>query len=103
MHIISRSPFVEAAKKYPNDADALDSTYKMLRNAVLATPDEMKAMFSSLNRMKYREKWWVIDVGGNNLRVIFYANFEHNRLFIKHISTHSEYDKLVKFYRENKE
>lgn len=27
--------------------------------------------FASLDRMKYREKWWVIDVGGGNLRVMF--------------------------------
>nr|QFX77440.1 hypothetical protein [Klebsiella pneumoniae] len=31
----------------------------------------MKKRFASLDRMKYREKWWVIDVGGGNLRVMF--------------------------------
>ncbi|MFH4210200.1 type II toxin-antitoxin system HigB family toxin, partial [Acinetobacter baumannii] len=34
-------------------------------------PDELKRYFTSLDRMKYREKWWVIDIGGNNLRMMF--------------------------------
>ncbi len=53
--------------------------------------------------MKYREKWWVIDVGGNSLRIMFYADFDRGKIFIKHIVTHAEYDKLVKKYRESKE
>ncbi|ERT13192.1 type II toxin-antitoxin system HigB family toxin [Photorhabdus temperata] len=67
----------------------------------------IKKVFSeanhSLDRMKYREKWWVIDVGGNNLRVMFFADFERGKIFIKHISTHAEYDKLTDYYRRNKE
>ena len=65
--------------------------------------DEMKKRFASLDRMKYREKWWVIDVGGGNLRVMFFADFERGKIFIKHITTHAEYDKLTDFYRRTKE
>ncbi|MBV8044159.1 MAG: type II toxin-antitoxin system HigB family toxin [Pluralibacter sp.] len=53
--------------------------------------------------MKYRKGWWVIDVGGNQLRIIFFASFATGKIFIKHIVTHAEYDKLIKHYRENKE
>ncbi|EIP7957683.1 type II toxin-antitoxin system HigB family toxin [Escherichia coli] len=67
------------------------------------SPDEMKKRFASLDRMKYREKWWVIDVGGGNLRVMFFADFERGKIFIKHITTHAEYDKLTDFYRRTKE
>lgn len=53
--------------------------------------------------MKYREKWWVIDAGGNNLRIMFFVDFERSKIFIKHIVTHPEYDRLIKKYREQKE
>jgi mRNA interferase HigB len=53
--------------------------------------------------MKYREKWWVIDVGSRHLRVMFFADFERGKIFIKHISTHAEYDKLTDLYRRTKE
>lgn len=103
MHVISRAPFSEAALKFPNDADALDATYRVLRSAEFANPDELKQVFPSLDRMKYREKWWVIDIGGNNLRIMFFADFERSKIFVKHIVTHADYDKLVKKYRESKE
>ncbi|MEN4586991.1 type II toxin-antitoxin system HigB family toxin [Pantoea agglomerans] len=103
MHIISRGPFREAAIIYPNNASALDAAYLVLRDENFATPDALKIRFQSLDRMKYREKWWVIDVGGNSLRIMFYADFDRGKIFIKHIVTHAEYDKLVKKYRESKE
>lgn len=103
MHVVSRSPFDEAAKKFPNDAIALDDTYRVLKRIRANSPDELKQYFGSLDRMKYREKWWVIDIGGNNLRMMFFVDFERGKIFIKHIVSHSEYDKLIKYYREIKE
>lgn len=103
MHIISREPFDKAARQYPNHALALDDLYRYLKRTKFSTPDELKETFPSLDRMKYREKWWVIDIGAGNLRVMFFADFERGKIFIKHISTHAEYDKLTDFYRRNKE
>ncbi|EDT2962815.1 cytoplasmic protein [Salmonella enterica subsp. enterica] len=103
MHVVSRAPFDEAVKNFPNDAIALDDTYRVLKRLRANSPDELKQYFGSLDRMKYREKWWIIDIGGNNLRMIFFADFERGKIFIKHIVTHSEYDKLIKYYREHKE
>lgn len=103
MHVVSRAPFEAAAKQYPNDASALEDTYRTLRRIVVKTPDELKKYFASLDRMKYREKWWVIDIGGNNLRMMFFADFDRGKVFVKHISTHTDYDRLTRYYRENKE
>lgn len=70
MHIISRGPFREAAKIYSTHASALDAAYLVLRDEDFATPDSLKVRFQSPDRMKYREKWWVIDVGGNQKGLI---------------------------------
>lgn len=98
MHVISRKPFNEAAKKYPNDAAAIDAAYKSLRNGDFHTPDELKSLFPSLDNFKYKDKWWVIDIGGNNLRLIAFIEFRDSRMYVKHIVTHAEYDKLCKKY-----
>jgi mRNA interferase HigB len=42
-------------------------------------------------------------VGGGHLKVMFLADFERGKIFIKHISTHAEYDKLTGLYRRTKE
>ncbi|EDH6653194.1 type II toxin-antitoxin system HigB family toxin [Salmonella enterica] len=44
-----------------------------------------------------------MDIGGNNLRMMFFAYFERGKVFVKHITTHTEYDRLTRYYRENKE
>lgn len=103
MHVISRKPFNDAAKLYPNDSEALVHIYTTLRNGDFSTPDELRKVFPSLDNFKYRDKWWVIDIGGNNLRLIAFIEFRDNRMYVKHIVSHAEYDKLTEKYRRNKE
>lgn len=100
MHVISRKPFNSASIKYPNDAAAIESAYKTLRNGNFATPLELKAVFPSLDNFRYKDKWWVIDIGGNNLRLLAFIEFRDNRMYVKHIVTHAEYDKLCKKYAQ---
>jgi len=103
VHVISRKPFNDAVKKYPNDVQALVSTYQALRSGNFKTPDELKQVFPSLDNFKYRDKWYVIDIGGNNLRMIAFIEFRDIRMYVKHIAPHSEYDKLCDKYRREKE
>lgn len=98
MHIISKRPFKEAAKKHPNQKQALDDLYQVLNKGEFSSPDDMRKVFPSLDNFKHKNKWWVIDVGGNNLRLIAFIQFVQNRIYIKHIATHAEYDKICKRY-----
>jgi len=98
MHVISRKPFNDAVKKYPNDATAIESLYKSLRNGQFNDPLEMKNLYPSLDNFKYKDKWYVIDIGGNNLRLLAFIEFRDNRMYVKNIVPHDEYDKLCKKY-----
>ncbi|MCJ8272519.1 MAG: type II toxin-antitoxin system HigB family toxin, partial [Psychrosphaera sp.] len=80
--------------QYPNDAKAIQATYKKLKAGSFSTPDALRAVFMTLDNFKYKDRWWVIDIGGNNLRLIAFIDFTDNRLFVKHITNHTEYDKL---------
>ncbi len=103
MHVISRKPFNDAVKLYPNDVAAIESAYKVLRNGSFEDPYEPKAVFPSLDNFKYKKKWWVIDIWDNNLRMIAFIEFRDNRMYDKHIVTHAEYDKLCKKYSKEAE
>ena len=59
----------------------------------------MKRVVPSLDNFKYKDKWWVADLGGNNLRLIAFIEFRHQRVFVKHIVDHKEYDRLTDRYR----
>ena len=101
MNVISKRPFNESAEKYPNDRGALLEMYRVLQKIDFQTPDELKAVFPSLDNFKYKDKWWVLDVGGNNLRVLAFIQFANKRMYVKHIVNHADYDKLNKRYRKD--
>ncbi|WP_100644027.1 type II toxin-antitoxin system HigB family toxin [Alteromonas facilis] len=98
MHIISKRPFNDAAKEYPNQKQAIEDVYNVLRKAKFSSPDEMRKLFPSLDNFKYEDKWWVIDIGGNHLRLIAFIQFVQNRIYVKHIVSHARYDKICKRY-----
>ena len=102
MHVISKRPFNNAAKANPNQRQALGDLYRVLRKNNFGSPDDMRKVFPSLDNFKYKDKWWVLDVGGNNLRMITFIQFLHNRMYVKYILTHAEYDKLCKRYAGGK-
>lgn len=98
MHVISRKPFADAMKKFPNDAAAIESTYNVLKRGEFKSPQALKAVFNSLDNFKYKDKWWVIDIAGNKLRMLAFIEFRHGRIYVKHIISHSEYNALTRKY-----
>ena len=109
MNVISKKPFNDAAIKYPNDKVALLEMFSVLQKTDFTTPQEMKAVFPSLDNFKYKNKCWVLDagcwmldVGGRNLRVLAFVQFVNKRMYIKHIVNHADYDKLTDKYRKEK-
>lgn len=100
MHVISRRPFHEAAKRFPNSRVAIEDCYRVLKNGTLETPESLHQVFPSLDNFKYRDRWWIIDIGGNHLRLMAFIEFKHNRIYVRHIVTHAEYDKLTNKYRK---
>ena len=98
MHIISRRPFHNAARAHPQHKVALKDAYRGLRKAKFDSPGAMRLVFPTLDNFRYRKKWWVIDIAGNHLRLIAYIHFEQNRMYVKHILTHAEYDRLCRRY-----
>lgn len=99
MHIISRHKFIEACKKFPNHSSSIDNTYFILKRNSFKHSEDMKKLFKSLDNFKYKKKWWVIDIAGNHLRLIAYVDFQTDKMFVKYIIKHSEYDKLTEQYR----
>jgi len=103
VHVISRKPFNEAIASFPGCAIALVDLLNVLEKKTFSDPQEMKSYLPSLDNFKYRKKWWVVDVAGNNLRLIAFMDFRLQKVFVKHIVSHAEYDRLTKYYRSHTE
>ena len=94
MHVISRKPFNEAILRFPNHMAALVDLLNILEKKMFHTPEEMKQYIPSLDNFKYRN---------NCLRLIAYIDFKLQKVFVKHIVHHAEYDRLTTYYRGHKE
>jgi mRNA interferase HigB len=98
MHVISKKPFILALRKYPKYSTAIIQTYDLLKKVECKTPLELKTVINTLDNFKYKDKWYVIDIAGNNLRVMVFIEFRARKMFVKHIVNHAEYDKLCERY-----
>ena len=107
MHIITWQRFKAAMEKHPNDASGIERTYKLLEKSEPTDFIDLQALFgvNNVDNFKPRNQWFVIDIGGNNLRLIGYIRFGRpgvrGTFFTKHIYTHAEYNKANKWYQQN--
>jgi len=90
MHIVAKPAFAAAAERFPGQREAILRTYRDLKGARYASPDDMRQQYPSLDNF---------NIGGKHLRLIAFIRFAGNRMFVKHIVTHAEYNKLCDKYR----
>lgn len=102
MRVFKKIAFDQAARLYPSDVTSLDATYRLLGKSEAMTPSALKNTFGTLDRFKYRSGWYVIDIAGNNLRLIAAIDFSKQLVFVKHLYTHAEYTKANKWYQTHK-
>ncbi|MEN0106166.1 MAG: type II toxin-antitoxin system HigB family toxin [Pseudomonas sp.] len=99
MHVFKKKTFSEACVKYPVKAASILALYKVLAMSVATTPQELRQTLGTLDRFTPRSGWWVIDVGGNELRLIAAIDFAKQRIYVKHLFNHAAYDKANTWYR----
>lgn len=99
MHVISKKAFIEACKKYPSQKRAIMDLYVILDKGEFKSPEDLRKVYKTLDNFKYKDKWWIIDIADNKLRMIAFIQFVQNRIYVKHIVSHADYDKLTNLYR----
>lgn len=98
MHVIAKKKFLDAARMYPNDAQAIMDTYVVLRKASCRTPQQLLAIFPTLERFTYKQDWYVINIAGNNIRLVAMIFFTGQKVYVKHVVDHKEYNRLTRRY-----
>lgn len=89
MHIITKRRIIEAKQKHRTSASALDGWYKVVEANRFASFADLKKTFNSVDKVGHL---YVFDIGGNKWRLIASIYFNRQKLYIRHILTHKEYD-----------
>ncbi len=90
MHIITRSRLVEFWEKHPNSKTSLLLWYKLTITAKWQNFVELRGIFSSADQVG---TFTVFNIGGNKYRLITFVDYTYQKVFIRHILTHADYDK----------
>lgn len=81
---------MDFVQKYPDCTTALDSWYRIVTHSTIGNFAELRAIFPSADQVAGLT---VFNIGGNKARLIAALHYKGQRLYIRHILTHGEYDK----------
>lgn len=77
----------------------MEAWYRLVKASSHLSFGEVKRTFSTAD---YVPPFVVFDVGGNNFRVIAAIHYDRQKLYVREVFTHSEYDRWSKSYRSKK-
>ncbi len=90
MHVISRKSLRQFWEKYPDSETALIRWFKLINLASFQNFDELRSIFPGADLV---DDLIVFNIGGNKYRLIASIHFNRQKIYIRHVLTHSEYDK----------
>ncbi len=94
VRVISRQAIREFTSRHPNAAAPLGSWYKAIKSRGYANFAELRQAFSSVDAVPAKGRvFYVFNIGGNNFRLIATIHFDKQRLYIRFILLHADYDK----------
>lgn len=89
MRVISNKALTAFSAKHA-DADApLQAWRKIVETGAFSNYAELKQSFNATDKVG---QYFVFDIGGNKYRLVSAIHFDHQKLYIRHVFTHKEYD-----------
>jgi mRNA interferase HigB len=89
LHIISRKKFKEAATCHSDLEAPLDVWFRIAKRASWQNLTDVRKTFASADSVN---RWTVFNIKGNRYRLITEINYRFQRVYIRHVLAHAEYD-----------
>ncbi|MCB8945345.1 MAG: type II toxin-antitoxin system HigB family toxin [Ardenticatenaceae bacterium] len=90
MHIITRKRLNEFVETYPDAYAGLEHWYRLMKQHDFGNFVELRAIFPSADQVG---KLTVFNIGGNKVRLIAAIHYNRQKIYIRAVLTHEEYDK----------
>ncbi len=92
MHVISRPKLIEFWEKHKDAETPLRVWFKKVEQAKWKSINELKADFPTADYVGNDRV--VFDIKGNKYRIVVLVFFSGQKMFIRFVGTHAEYDKI---------
>lgn len=90
MHVISRRKLREFAAQHADSGDWLDIWFYTANKARWRNIEDVHEVYPSADVV---DKWTIFNVRGNRYRLITEINYLKQRVYVRHVLTHAEYDR----------
>lgn len=90
MHIITRKRLNEFAARHPDTKPALEHWYRLIKIGRFRSFSELRAVMPSADQVG---KLTVFNIGGGKARLIAAIHYNRQKVYIRAILTHDEYEK----------
>lgn len=90
MHVISRKKLREAALRHRDLEAALDVWFRVAKHSAWRSLADVRHTWRAADVVG---KWTVFNIKGNHYRLITEINYLCQRVYIRHVLTHAEYDR----------
>ncbi|MCP4702263.1 MAG: type II toxin-antitoxin system HigB family toxin [Gammaproteobacteria bacterium] len=90
MHIISRKALRSFWEKHPDSKSTLSHWFNAIAKHDFYSFNELCATFPTADKVG---DLVVFNIGGNKYRIIAAIHLNRGKVYIRHVLTHSEYDK----------
>jgi mRNA interferase HigB len=90
MKIVSKKALRDFWIKYPLSQEPLEIWYRIVSKTDFRNFSELRETFPSADKVG---KFCVFNIGGNKFRLIAAIHFNRQRIYIRSVLTHVEYDR----------
>ena len=90
MRVISKRPIREFWEAHPESKPALEEWFRKVVKITVRSFPELRRTFNSVD---YVDGYTIFDVGGNKYRIAAVIHYDKQRLYIRQVMTHAEYDR----------
>jgi mRNA interferase HigB len=94
MHIITRTRLTDFGREHPDAAGPLREWVRVMRRKQYRQRLQVKKDFPSVDFIGPRRA--VFNIGGNKYRLVVDLRYDLGRIYVRHVVTHAEYDRLIR-------
>ena len=90
MRVLSNKALTDFSTIHPASHAPLQGWRKIVESRTFASFADIKTSFNATDKVA---DYYVFDICGNKYRIVTAIHFDYQKLYIRHVLTHKEYDK----------
>lgn len=90
MRVISNKALTNFSAIHPAADEPLQAWRKIIESRPFVSFADIKTAFNATDKVGC---FYIFDIGGNKYRIVAAIHFDYQKLYVRHVLTHKEYDK----------